>query len=253
MNGFCLTGTKISGGAKKKAAAKKKGLTEAALRAKPKRKTTPKNVRLNRKKPVAKATSPKTKKKAGGKKNARATVTMMAADIKTEEMKKTKPQPQEKKITIKWNHYTETFNFEDPPGLKLAEVDKLFYASESYPKCRIHLQPVVNKREWSLESRVREIECEAGVVFTSMPDKGTFYLEIEEDKEQVELENRRAVDLLKARAQENKKNFILPNAQSRDITNQLKAMSTDELRNRSMRFQTLKEARDIEDVMNEML
>jgi len=57
-------------------------------------------------------------------------------------------------VTIKWNHYTEEISFEVPPGIPLKTVDELFLASESYPNCTIHLQPTVNKREWTESTRV---------------------------------------------------------------------------------------------------
>mmetsp|Transcript_33786 Transcript_33786/g.57272 ORF Transcript_33786/g.57272 Transcript_33786/m.57272 type:complete len:197 (-) Transcript_33786:506-1096(-) len=190
MHGLCLTGKKVGSAKPKSEATGKKGKSVRKVRGltagiKKRTKAETKTVRKSiGKKKNSTIRSPVKKKKSPIKGKSTGKITQ---NIETQKaaavQKQISPKHAETKgtVTIKWNHYTEEISFEVPPGIPLKTVDELFLASESYPNCTIHLQPTVNKREWTESTRVEENKSETDRRFIGIKDASTYYLEIIED------------------------------------------------------------------------
>eukprot|EP00466_Bigelowiella_natans_P017330 jgi/Bigna1/146186/aug1.110_g20894 len=245
MHGLCLTGKKVGSAKPKSEATGKKGKSVRKVRGltagiKKRTKAETKTVRKSiGKKKNSTIRSPVKKKKSPIKGKSTGKITQ---NIETQKAAAVQKQISPKHaevtkgtVTIKWNHYTEEISFEVPPGIPLKTVDELFLASESYPNCTIHLQPTVEENKSETDRR-----------FIGIKDASTYYLEIIEDPNQVEKE---LADAPKLRSHDENE-LIKRSRAANDITQQLRNMSTEEIRNQSNKFKQLKEARDLEDLMS---
>lgn len=243
MDGFGISGSRIKPGSrvgKGKEKAKPKAKTTAtgvkATGVRGKKVRVPLASRAPTKRPTkAPAKVPvkgkgKKKKKADSKEeNPVAEPTPPKEDVKGE-------------VTVKWNHYEQKIEMINGE-MSWKAFDEHFCLSFVYKKARYRLSTVQYVHEDMAYAYVGESAMNQ---YKGLKDGETYFVHIEEDEQE-------AATLTK-----NSKKYVPNTVEDEEggekkkvdeITQQLKAMSADELRNRGDKYKQLIEARDLEDCL----
>lgn len=153
-------------------------------------------------------------------------------------------EPVHGSVVIRYNHYKESFPTVDG-ALNATVVDEKYYLSYAFKKCKLHL----STKQWE---HGEDDECQlvpekpAGT-FQTLIDGETYWVVVEEDAEaKAESEKRqtsfKASDLtpVELKGQNNA---------SKDLTKQLKSMTTEQLKAKGADYKQMIEARDLEDIL----
>ena len=144
-------------------------------------------------------------------------------------------------VLLRYNHYKEEFVIVDG-RLTSSEIDERFCLSFAFPKCRLHMTDV----EGSASANVDEDE--GG--FANMQTGKTYWVLVEEDAEEAKLSEERNRAYVERKAKQRDE----PVCQSEKrgvalLTEELKKLSAEELREAGPRYKELLAARDLEDCL----
>ena len=157
-------------------------------------------------------------------------------------------ESQQAHILLRYNHYREEFCIVDGQ-LPVSDVDERFCLSFAFPKCKLHLTDI----EGSASANVSENADDS--FFFNLNDGKTYWVLVEEDPEEAKLseERNRAYMDRKAQMRSGPLNQETSCGQKKRgvdlLTDELKKLSADELREAGPRYQELLAARDLEDCL----
>lgn len=159
-------------------------------------------------------------------------------------------------VTIRYNHYDRKFKIEGGK-LPASAIDDEYALTFAYPKAKLHLsatQQSIYDSDDDGEARAEWLREEGEGVFVGLAAGSTYWVVIEEDKEEREKYEKApkrvyTVEDAQESMMANKDGLRRGNRNVDDITNQLKGMSTKELREKGAEYKALIEARDLEDCL----
>jgi hypothetical protein len=151
-------------------------------------------------------------------------------------------------VLVRYNHYKEEFCIVNGQ-LAVSEVDDRFCLSFAFPKCKLHLTDI----EGSSSSNVSENSVDG--FFLDLTGGKTYWVVVEEDSEEAKLseERNRAYLDRKAKMRDGPLNQEASCGLKKRgvdlLTEELKKLSVEELREAGPRYQELLAARDLEDCL----
>ncbi len=151
--------------------------------------------------------------------------------------------PLEAHVLLRYNHYREDFCIIDGQ-LSVSDIDERFCLSFAFPKCKLHMTDI----EGSTSPNVDENPVDG--LFFNLQGGKTYWVLVEEDLEEAKLseERNRAYLDRKAKATFNQEASCGQKKRGVDLlTEELKNLSAEELREAGPRYQELLAARDLED------
>jgi len=154
------------------------------------------------------------------------------------------------KIVVKWNHYEEECDIVNG-SLQMGIIDEKMCLSFAYPNSKIHLSSEEVKGEGDVIVEAAQQVCEDPPgTYQGLQDGKVYWVRIEEDEEE-----KAKYDAAPKRV------YVPPSAEDLElmgngekrgvdaITQELKKLSADELRQGSQRYKELIEARDLQDCL----
>ena len=143
---------------------------------------------------------------------------------------------------VRYNHYKEEFQIADG-RLAVFDVDDRLCLSFAFPKCRLHLTDTEGSPYPNVD------EDSSGGFFQSLQSGKTYWVLVEEDSEEARQSEARNRAYLERKAKQRDPACSTEKRGVALITEELKKLSAEELREAGPRYQELLAARDLEDCL----
>jgi hypothetical protein len=199
-------------------------------------------------KPTPKASASASKKSAKPQTNdsqKQSSVSPAVSEVKPQ-ISEAELQLRNGKVLVRYNHYKEEFEIVNG-RLAIAEVDDRLCLSFAFPKCRLHLTDTDSSQSPNAE------EDATGSAFLDLQSGKTYWVLVEEDAEEAKLSEERNRAYVERRAkQRDEPGQCSCSTEKRKVallTEELKQLSAEELREAGPRYKELLAARDLEDCL----